>query len=66
MLDPMADPSRKIFRILRIQVFSFFFFIELGQEVDDKIADIKNLAYDISTKLKSTSTNLLFELIFYF
>ncbi len=62
----MADPSRKIFRILRIQVFSFFFFIELGQEVDDKIADIKNLAYDISTKLKSTSTNLLFELIFYF
>lgn len=27
--------------------------VELRQEADDKIADIKKLAYDVSTKLKS-------------
>ncbi len=33
---------------------NIFCFVELAQEVDDKTADIKKLAYDVSTKLNST------------
>lgn len=32
----------------------FRFHLEIDQELDDKTADIKKLAYEISTKLKST------------
>jgi hypothetical protein len=36
-----------------------FFRLELGQELDDKTADIKKLAYDVSTKLKSMPKNII-------
>jgi hypothetical protein len=60
MLDPMADPS---INISNSNNQTIFFPLELAQEVDDKTADIKKLAYDISTKLKSILINLRFKLI---
>jgi hypothetical protein len=50
VIEPIANPSTNI------KIYSsskIFFRLELGQELDDKTADIKKLAYDVSTKLKS-------------
>ena len=47
----MPDPSRRITDLLPIDIADLC--VELAQELDDKTGDIKKLAYDISTKLKS-------------
>ena len=51
MLEPMADPS--INKKKKKTNLNNWFVIELAHELDEKIADIRKLAYDVSTKLKS-------------
>ena len=52
MLRPMPDASRMMTEdLFRIAVDDLF--VELAQELDNKTDDIKKLAYEISTKLKS-------------
>jgi hypothetical protein len=45
---------------------NIFCFVELAQEVDDKTADIKKLAYDVSEKLKSTARHIFLSALFSF
>lgn len=64
MLEPIADQSKIILNIYIYTASLRSFILELGQQLDDKTADIKKLAYDISTKLKSLIF-LSFEYVFF-
>ena len=57
MLEPMADPSKDRFSF---QSVNLHLRLELEHELNDKTTDIKKLAYDVSTKLKSLSTKIFF------